>query len=204
MAAKAPPLLFAWLAGALLAVAAVVLLAGVSAAQDTCAAASADRLATSAAAGFFGRVPCDMLYRYPVRSGHTPGRPVEAENSLETNQPTNQPTTHHSLPTTTQNIMKFQWWITWYAIALALAVPAVLAAGAVHRWRYGLVGALAVLAYLLCQAANSFYLQQMLVPSEQAAPRTALAGAIMGAGAAFSLIILAGVRDESARPARAA
>ena len=69
--------------------------------------------------------------------------------------------------------------------------------------RYGLVGALAVLAYLLCQAANSFYLQRKLVPSEQAAPRTVLAGAIMGSIASFSLIILAGVRDESARPARA-
>jgi hypothetical protein len=203
MAAKAPPLLFAWLAAALLAVAAVVLLAGVSAAQNTCAAASADRLTTSAAAGFFGRVPCDMFYRYPVSSVRAPGRPVEAESSLETDQPTNQPT-DPSLIADHCPKMKFQWWITWYTIALALAVPAVLAAGAVHRWRYGLAGALAVLAYLLCQAANSFFLQRMLVPAEQAAPRTALAGAIMGSIAAFSLIILAGVRDERARPARAA
>ncbi len=52
--------------------------------------------------------------------------------------------------------------------------------------------------------ADSFYLQRKLVPAEVAAPRTVLAGAIMGSIAAFSLIILAGVRDESARPARAA
>lgn len=42
-------------------------------------------------------------------------------------------------------------WITWYTITMAVIVPVVLAMGAVHKWRLGLVFLLVPLTYMLMQ-----------------------------------------------------
>lgn len=82
---------------------------------------------------------------------------------------------------------------------MAIVVPIVLAMGAVHKWRYGVIGLLLPLTYLLMSTANSFFLQNKNLSSEQAASRTMLAGSIIGAIANYFLIILFGVRDEKER-----
>lgn len=122
---------------------------------------------------------------------------------------------------------RYTWWIVWYEIAMAVVVPIVLAQGKVHQWRYGLIGLLVPLTYLLMQTAyefptwicsflfpsacgnssvnfsclqpcrNAFFIQKLNLTQNRAASRAMLAGAIMGAIANYFLIILFGVRDEN-------
>jgi hypothetical protein len=96
-------------------------------------------------------------------------------------------------------LYRLTWFTVWYQIAMIIIVPVVLGMGAVHKWRYGLVGLLLPITYLLMETANAFFLQKFTIDSEQKTSRTMLAGAIIGCISNFVLIILLGVRDEKAR-----
>ena len=93
-------------------------------------------------------------------------------------------------------LYRLSWFVTWYQIAMAIILPLVLGMGAVHKWRYGLIGLLLPLLYLLMDTANSFFLQKLNLDSNKAASQAMLAGCIIAAIANFVLIILFGVRDE--------
>ena len=96
-------------------------------------------------------------------------------------------------------LFRLTWFTVWYQIAMIIIVPVVLGMGAVHKWRYGVVGLLVPITYLLMETANAFFLQKFNIDSEQATSQAMLAGAIIGAIANFVLIIVLGVRDEKAR-----
>jgi hypothetical protein len=96
-------------------------------------------------------------------------------------------------------LYRLTWFIVWYQIAMIIIVPVVLLIGAVHKWRYGLIGLLLPLTYLLMETSNAFFLQKSNIDSENATSRTMLAGSIIGCIANFMLVILLGVRDEKAR-----
>jgi hypothetical protein len=95
-------------------------------------------------------------------------------------------------------LYRLTWFTVWYQIAMIIIVPVVLAMGAVHKWRYGLIGLLVPVTYLLMKTANAFYLQEENLDSNEASSRTMLAGAIIGSISNYVLIILFGVRDEKA------
>jgi hypothetical protein len=99
------------------------------------------------------------------------------------------------------NLYRLTWFTVWYQIAMIIVVPVVLGMGAVHKWRYGLIGLLVPVTYLLMETANAFFLQKLNIDSEKATSRTMLAGSIIGCLANYMLIILLGVRDEKARAA---
>ncbi|KAG7674883.1 hypothetical protein Ndes2526B_g07722 [Nannochloris sp. 'desiccata'] len=96
-------------------------------------------------------------------------------------------------------LYRLTWFTVWYQIAMIIVVPVVLAMGAVHKWRYGLIGLLVPVTYLLMETANAFFLQKLNIDSNKAASRAMLAGAILGCISNYVLIILFGVRDEKAR-----
>lgn len=96
-------------------------------------------------------------------------------------------------------LYRLTWFTVWYQIAMIIVVPVVLAMGAVHKWRYGLIFLLVPITYLLMKTANAFYLQQTNIDSEESASHAMLAGAILGSISNYVLIILLGVRDEKAK-----
>lgn len=79
---------------------------------------------------------------------------------------------------------------------MIVVVPVVLGIGAVHKWRYGALGLLLPLTYVLMETANAFYLLKLNIESNQASARTVLAGAIIGSVANYFMIILLGVHQE--------
>jgi hypothetical protein len=56
-------------------------------------------------------------------------------------------------PVSCDKLYRFTWFTTWYQIVMMIIVPIVLAMGAVHRWRYGLIGLLLPITYLLMETA---------------------------------------------------
>jgi hypothetical protein len=96
-------------------------------------------------------------------------------------------------------LYRLTWFTVWYQIAMSIAIPIVLAMGAVHKWRYGVIGLLVPVTYLLMETTNAFFLQKLNIDSERATSRAMLAGAIIACIANYVMIILLGVRDEKAR-----
>lgn len=56
-------------------------------------------------------------------------------------------------PVPCDKLYRYTWFITWYQIFMVVVVPIVLGAGAVHRWRYGLIALLLPITYLLMGTA---------------------------------------------------
>lgn len=94
------------------------------------------------------------------------------------------------------SLYSFAWYITWYQIVMSVVIAIVLSVGNVHIWRYGLVGLLAPLLYLMMATANSFLLASRNLTEYQGAARAVLAGAIIGCVADGGLLAVFGVRDE--------
>lgn len=88
------------------------------------------------------------------------------------------------------------WWILVYQLVVSLVASGLIASGQVHQWRYGLIGLLASLFYLLCSTANSFGYTRVNSKSEKAV----FAGAIIGSVGNAGLITVLGLRDEDAGP----
>lgn len=88
------------------------------------------------------------------------------------------------------------WWITVYQIITSLVASSLIASGQIHKWRYGLIGLLTTLFYLLCSTANSFAYTRANSKSETAV----FAGAIIGSVGNAGLITVLGLRDEDAGP----
>jgi uncharacterized membrane protein YeiB len=88
------------------------------------------------------------------------------------------------------------WWITVYQIIIACVASGIISLGHVHRWRYGVIGLLSSLFYLLCSTANSFAYTRTNSKSETAV----FAGAIIGSVGNAGLMIVLGLRDEDAGP----
>lgn len=103
-------------------------------------------------------------------------------------------------PVPCDKFFQFPWFVSWYQLFMSLVVAVVLGMGSVHTWRYGVIGMLAPLFYLVTATANAFVYQERGV--DQSSARAVLAGAILGAVSDSALIMLLGVRDEDEIKAR--
>jgi hypothetical protein len=88
------------------------------------------------------------------------------------------------------------WWIMVYQTIVTTITSWFIASGRVHQWRYGLIGLLSSLFYLLSSTANSFGYTRTNSKSETAV----FAGAIIGSVGNAGLIAVLGLRDEDSGP----
>eukprot|EP00889_Picochlorum_renovo_P005926 jgi/Picre1/32956/NNA_008283.t1 len=94
----------------------------------------------------------------------------------------------------------FTWFITFYQIAIAIVAFVIVSSGGVNTWRYGMIGLLMPVFYLLMATANAFWYQMNNLSIYKGSARAVFAGAIIGAVSDVGLLMTLGVRDEGDLP----
>lgn len=111
---------------------------------------------------------------------------------------------------TAQRVISYEWFKAVFQVLTLLFVGGVLATGQIFRFRMAMIGLLAALAVLWCEACQSFYYIHLVLDSVAPtlgipsailkAVRCYFAGCIISAAVDFGLIISLGIGIGQAEP----